>query len=429
MDNIRGLLHRVGDIADVNPEIIQRLGKIDRLVAVSIPVRRDDGNLELFTGYRSQHNNWLGPYKGGIRFHPGITPDEIMALSVWMTIKCALLDLPFGGGKGGVICDPGTLSERELERLSRGYVRSMTGILGPDQDVPGPDVGTNPQIMEWMASEFGQISGSYQPAVVTGKPEHRDGLAGRVEATAWGCAEITGEIFRRLGIDLKGATAAIQGFGNVGSNLARFLDGMGVTVVAVSDVYGGVYHPQGLPVDELMGYFQQHGTVAGFPGGQPVGSQDVLYAPVDVVIPAALGSQITGANVNRVAARIVVEAANGPTTPEAGAILAQRGITVVPDILANAGGVVASYFEWQQNRTGIRSTKAEVDRRLARRMADAFQNTYKIHRELGVSLREAAYAASLRRLARAVRDGGSRASAPAQANGQVGDAVKEKIFK
>lgn len=405
MDGVRRLIAQIVDITGVSRDIYLRLSEPDRFVEVRIPVRLDDGSTFFFTGYRSQHNNLLGPYKGGVRFHPAVNPDELKALSAWMTLKCALMNLPLGGGKGGVACDPATFSPGSLERLSRGYMRALASVLGPDQDIPGPDVGTDAQVMAWMADEFSRITGRSQPAVVTGKPVSHGGIAGRTEATARGCAVIIAEVAKTFGLELSGASAAIQGFGNVGSNLARFLAEMGVRVVAVSDIHGGVYQPQGLPMGELMDHFQKHGTVKGFPGGQPVGSSDVLLAPVDILVPAALGNQITPANVHRVAARIIVEAANGPTSPGADAVLRARGVPVVPDILANAGGVTVSYFEWRQNRVGVEMTGNEVRQQLYRLMIDAFRSTYQAHLEYGLPLREAAYAVAVTRLARATGTG------------------------
>ncbi|HEY8449757.1 MAG TPA: Glu/Leu/Phe/Val dehydrogenase [Bacillota bacterium] len=397
-DAVRQQIFRAVQLLGLDPSLYQLLQQPQRMVEVQIRIRNARGQIEVFTGYRCQHNNALGPYKGGVRFHPDASADEVKALATLMTLKCALLGLPFGGAKGGVICDPVRLSLDELEQLSRGYIRSLLPFIGPEVDIPAPDVGTNAQVMAWMVDEYAQLTGTQALAAVTGKPLELGGLPGRTEATALGCTVILREAARTLGLSLQGATAAIQGFGQVGANLARFLHEAGVKVVAVSDVYGGIYDPDGLDIPRLLAHARSHGTVVGFPG-QRLGSLEVLFLPVDVVIPAAVEDQLTIDNADRVQAQLVLEAANGPTTPEAEAMLRQRGIWIIPDILANGGGVTASYFEWLQGRTGRSWTENEVRAQLEEMMIRAWQAVWAMHRETAAPLREAANMVAITRLA------------------------------
>jgi len=374
-----------------------------RVLIVSIPVRMDNGEIRTFIGYRSQHTDVIGPTKGGVRFHPQVDLDEVKALSMWMTIKCGVLGLPYGGAKGGVVCDPSQLSRRELEALARGYIRAIAQMVGPEKDIPAPDVNTNPQVMGWMMDEYSKLRGFNAPGLVTGKPMILGGSAGRAEATGRGVVICAREAMRRLGRSLRGATAAVQGFGNVGSNAARLLYEEGAKVVGISDVRGGVYNPDGIDVYRALEWAREHGTVAGLPGTQPIGSADVLYLPVDVLIPAALENVITLENADRIQARIIVEAANGPTTPEAARRLTERGIFQVPDILANAGGVTVSYFEWVQNLQNYYWPEEEVLEKLERMMVSAFNTVYKVHEQRGVSMRRAAYMVAVKRLADAMQ--------------------------
>ncbi|MBE3576847.1 MAG: Glu/Leu/Phe/Val dehydrogenase [Limnochordales bacterium] len=377
-----------------------------RVVAVSFPVRMDNGEVRLFRGFRSQHTFALGPTKGGIRFHPQVTLDEVKALSMWMTLKCGVIGLPYGGGKGGVICNPKELSQGELERVSRGYIRAIAAFIGPDVDIPAPDVYTNAQVMAWMMDEYSQITGRPVPAVITGKPIILGGSLGRNEATARGCVIVIREAAREIGLDLQQATAAIQGFGNAGSIAARLLSELGVRVIAVNDSRGGVYNPDGLDVAALVRHKQATGSVAGFPGSQPISTEELLTLPCDILIPAALENQITAAVAERVRARIVAEAANGPTTPEADVILTAHNILVLPDILANAGGVTVSYFEWVQNLQQYYWTEQEVNQRLEALMVKAFRSVYSTYREKNVTMRRAAYMVSLARVAEAMKSRG-----------------------
>ena len=395
------LRHTIG-LLGLGDEVYQLLKSPVRFVEVTFPVRMDDGTTRVFTGYRSQHNDALGPFKGGIRFHPAVTPDEVKALSIWMTMKCSLLRLPYGGGKGGVVCDPKQLSTREIEAVSRGYVRALAEVLGPDLDIPAPDVYTNEQVMAWMVDEFSRLRGRNVPGVMTGKPMGFGGSHGRTEATGLGCVFTVIEAAERLGIDLKGATAAIQGFGNAGSYAARFLHQAGVRVVAVSDSRGGVWNPDGLDPEEVLRHKKAEGSVIAHPG-RIISNEELLELEVDILIPAALEDQIHAGNASRIAARIVAEAANGPTTPEADEVMADRGIFVIPDILASAGGVTVSYFEWVQNLTSLYWTPEEVRDRLGRMMRQAFAEVYDLHRERGVTMRDAAYMVAVRRVAEAMR--------------------------
>lgn len=373
-----------------------------RVHVVSIPVKMDSGEVKTFIGYRAQHTDVTGPTKGGIRFHPNVTLDEVKALSMWMTMKCNLVGLPYGGAKGGVVVNPKKLSQRELEQLSRGYIRAIVDAIGPDRDIPAPDVYTNAQVMGWMMDEYSKLVGCCSPGVITGKPLAVGGSLGRNEATARGCVFTVREAAAKLGLDLSQATAIIQGFGNAGSVAARLLNELGVTIVGVSDSQGAVYNPAGLDPYALAEHKAATGSVKGFAGGTDVDGDGLLEMPCDILVPAALENVITAGNAERIQARIVAEAANGPTTPEADEILFRRGVTVIPDILANAGGVTVSYFEWVQNRMHFYWTEEEVNQRLERMMVEAFCKTYEMSREKQVNMRLAAYMVSLDRIAKAM---------------------------
>ena len=320
-----------------------------RELTVNFPVTMDDGSVQVFTGYRIQHNVVRGPAKGGIRYHPQVSLGEVRALAMWMTWKCALVDIPYGGAKGGVKCDPKQLSRGELERLTRRYTSEISIIVGPESDIPAPDVNTNAQVMAWIMDTYSMNVGHSTPGVVTGKPLELGGSQGREEATGRGAAIITGEAMKHMERSIEGATVAIQGFGNVGIHAARTLRDMGASVIAVSDSSGGLYNPQGLDPDELIAFRKEGGRFAEFPKYDRISNQELLELPCDILVPSALENQITAGNAGKVRAKMVVEGANGPTTPEADAILYDNGVTVVPDILANAGGVVVSYFEWVQD--------------------------------------------------------------------------------
>ncbi len=390
-------------LLDLEPGLWKVLTTPKRQIAVSCPVQMDNGDIEVFTGYRVQYNIALGPAKGGIRFHPDVTLDEITAQAAWMTWKCAVAQLPFGGGKGGIVCDPTRMSRRELEAVTRRYVAELIDALGPDKDIPAPDVNTNEQIMAWVMDTYSMHVGATTTAVVTGKPVILGGSAGRREATGRGVVIVAREAARHLGFGLKGARVAIQGFGNVGSVTARLLAGEGATVVAVTDWRGGVYDERGVDIDGLADHVRQYKTVDGFPSGRPLTNDDLFRLDVDVLVPAALENQITLRNAGDVRARLIVEGANGPTTPDAHRLLHERGVFVVPDILANAGGVTASYFEWVQDRHGYFWPEQEVNDRLVAKMTAAFELVLRTALKYRVDMRTAAYIVAIDRVATVTR--------------------------
>jgi glutamate dehydrogenase (NAD(P)+) len=369
-----------------------------RQITVSCPIQMDSGQIEVFTGYRVQYNITLGPAKGGIRYHPDVSLDEVTALAAWMTWKCAVAHIPFGGGKGGIICDPTKLSRRELEALTRRYVAEIIDAIGPEKDVPAPDVNTNDQIMAWVMDTYSMHVGHTETAVVTGKPIEMGGSLGRREATGRGVMIVTREAAKHLGFDIKGASVAIQGFGNVGSVSAELLAGAGANIVAVTDWKGGVYNRTGLDIASLKAHTAEHKTVAGFPGAEPLGNDDLWGLEVDVLIPAALENQITEENAPNIRAKVLTEGANGPTTPDAHKILHDRGVFVIPDILANSGGVTTSYFEWVQDRYGYFWDLSEVNDRLEKKMCQAFDSVLTTSLKYKVDLRTAAYIVAISRV-------------------------------
>jgi glutamate dehydrogenase (NAD(P)+) len=385
-------------LLDLDPGLRRILTKPSRQIIFAIPFQRDGGELEVFTGYRVQYNFARGPAKGGIRYHPGVTLDEVTALAFWMTWKCAVVDLPFGGGKGGVTCDPETLSQGELERITRRYAAELVEVVGPDKDVPAPDVGTTPQIMAWFMDTYSMHARQHVPGVVTGKPLAIGGSRGRVEATGRGVSLVALAQMRRMGIDQEGARVAIQGFGNVGSVAARMFADAGCRVVAISDVSGAYHNPAGIDVPGATAYAQEHHSLDGYRGGDRITNDELLEVPCDVLVPAALEKQLTLDNADAVQARLIVEGANGPTTPEADRIFGRRGIIVIPDILANAGGVTVSYFEWVQDRAGYFWKESEVNERLADVMLENFAKVGEIAEVRGVPLRTAAYMLAIERV-------------------------------
>ena len=387
------------DLLGLDPAMRKRLSIPFREIAVQVPVLMDDGRVEIFLGYRVQHNGARGPTKGGIRFHPSVNIEEVRGLATLMTWKTALLDLPFGGGKGGVNCDPRVLSRNELERLTRKFTERVAIILGPYRDIPAPDMGTNAQTMAWMLDEYSSKKG-YSPAIVTGKPVDLGGSLGREEATGRGVMIVMREAAADYGLTWQRSTAVIQGFGNVGAHLARILHDEGVRVLAVTDVDGGVYNENGLDVPALLLHNEKARTVGGFAGAKALKGDDIWDIPCDFMVPAALGGVITKEdNVDRLKCKMVVEAANGPTTPIADKILEERGIPVLPDFLANAGGVVVSYFEWTQNLQQLRWELEQVNTALERKMVAAYHDVQRLAKEKKVSLRTAAYAIALKRVA------------------------------
>ena len=373
-----------------------------REVAVQVPVRMDNGELEVFTGYRVQHNAARGPYKGGVRYHPDADLDEVRALAALMTWKTAVVDIPFGGAKGGVQCDPTAMSEGERQRVTRRFTQTISYILGVNRDIPAPDVNTNAQTMAWMMDAYSSRYG-YTPAIVTGKPVELGGSLGREAATGRGVVYCLEEAARDLGADLEGATVAVQGFGNVGSWVARLIGDLGCRVVAVSDVRGGVHRPDGLDVDALLRHVGESGSVVDAPGTEPITNEELVELDVDVLVPAALDRVITERNADRVRARFVVEAANHPVTPAADEMLEARGTVVLPDILANAGGVTVSYFEWVQNIQQFRWDEERVNAELRKTMANGWSQVHARAREDGVPLRLAAFAIAVEKVDRADR--------------------------
>ena len=377
------------------------LSSPSREIIVHFPVSMDDGKIRLFTGYRVQHSVARGPGKGGIRYSPDVTLDEVRALASWMTWKCAVVNIPFGGAKGGVVCDPKALTRAELEDLTRRYTTEISLIIGPNSDIPAPDMGTNGQIMAWLMDTYSMHVGYTVPAVVTGKPVSIGGSEGRLDATGLGVVMVTEEAFRKQSRALNGASVAIQGFGNVGGAAARLFARRGATVVAVSDVGGGVFNPHGLNVPALVAHVARTGSVAGLPESEPVTNAEILETPCDVLVPAALQGQITEQNAGRVRAGMVVEGANGPTTPGGDAILRDRNILLIPDILANAGGVTVSYFEWVQDIQSFFWSEDEVNERLGRILKRAFAEVWATAEKHGVDLRTAAYIVGVARVAEA----------------------------
>jgi len=373
-----------------------------RMVEVRIPVRMDDGKVKVFTGFRGQHNDAVGPTKGGVRFHPAVTADEVRALSMWMTLKAGIVDLPYGGGKGGIVCDPREMSMGELERLSRGYVRALSQVMGPTKDIPAPDVFTNAQIMAWMMDEYSRIDEFNSPGFITGKPIVLGGSQGRDRATAEGVTIIINEAAKRRGIDMKGARVVIQGFGNAGSFLSKFLHDAGAKVIGISDAYGALHDPNGLDIDYLLDRRDSFGTVTTL-FDNTISNSELLELDCDILVPAAIENQITEKNAHNIKATIVVEAANGPTTSEATKILTERGILLVPDVLASAGGVTVSYFEWVQNNMGYYWTEEEVREKMTSKMVEAFENVYNVASTRNIDMRLAAYMIGIRKTAEASR--------------------------
>jgi len=373
-----------------------------RMLQVRIPVKMDDGTTKVFTGYRAQHNDAVGPTKGGVRFHPQVSEEEVKALSMWMTLKCGIVDLPYGGGKGGVICDPRQMSMGEIERLSRGYVRAVSQIVGPTKDIPAPDVFTNAQIMAWMMDEYSRMDEFNSPGFITGKPLVLGGSQGRDRATAQGVTIVIEEAAKKRGIDIKGARVVIQGFGNAGSFLAKFMHDLGAKVIGISDAYGALHDPEGLDIDYLLDRRDSFGTVTTL-FENTISNKELLELDCDILVPAAIENQITADNAHNVKANIVVEAANGPTTAEATKILTERAILLVPDVLASAGGVTVSYFEWVQNNQGYYWTEEEVEERLYKKMVEAFDNVYTTATTRNINMRLAAYMVGVRRTAEASR--------------------------
>ena len=402
---LESALQQLDDVAaliDIHADVLAKLRKPKRTMTVSVPTRMDDGRLEVFTGIRVQHNMDRGPCKGGIRYHPKVTLDEVTALAMWMTWKCAVVNIPYGGAKGGVICDPMEMSERELENMTRRFASEMVEIIGPEQDIPAPDVNTNERVMGWLMDTYSMQRGFSVPAVVTGKPIAIGGSLGRAKATGRGIVFVTREALKRRGIALDGARVVVQGFGKVGGAFAELIEEFGAKVIAVSDVTGGLFNANGLSIADLSAYTKENRFIEGFPGGEPITNEELLALECEVLVPAALENVLTASNAGDVNARVIIEGANGPTTPEAGHILIERDIFLVPDILANAGGVTVSYFEWCQGIQKLFWTEDEVNKRLEDVMVRAYHEVHERAAELQTDMRNAAMAVAVGRVAEAI---------------------------
>ncbi len=390
---------RAAELLDLEPGLYKVLRHPEKQVIVSVPVMMDNGEVEVFDGYRVLYNTSRGPAKGGIRFDLAVTLEEVKALAAWMTWKCAVVNLPFGGAKGGVVCDPAKLSLGELERLTRRYTAGIISTLGPDSDVPAPDVNTNERVMAWVMDTYSMRMGHTVTAVVTGKPVEMGGSLGRREATGRGCMIVVKEALKHLGLDIKSTTVAVQGFGNVGSVAADLLAKAGCKVVAISDKSGGYHNPQGIDIPAAIKWVQTHRGLDGFTGGSQISNEDLLTLDVDVLLPAALENVITSRNAGKIRAKLICEGANGPTTAGADSVLDEKGIFVIPDILANAGGVTVSYFEWVQDRGGYFWTEEVVNERLTDIMRRSFADVLKLSTQHKVNMRTAAYMLSISRVA------------------------------
>jgi glutamate dehydrogenase (NAD(P)+) len=397
LEQLNAVAKRIG----LDPAIHERLRYPRRALVVSVPTLMDDGRTEVFIGYRVHHNTLLGPTKGGIRYHPDVDLAEVSALAMLMSWKCALMGLPYGGAKGGVACDPGRMSVRELERMTRRYTAEVMLLIGPDLDIPAPDIGTDEQTMAWIMDTYAMTQGRTVPGVVTGKPILIGGSAGRRDATGRGLVYALGQASREAGMDLKGARVVVQGFGNVGSVAARLLWREGCLIVGVGDAKGGIANTRGIDIRELTTHTKETGSVVGFRGTEPVTNAELLQLPCDVLVPAALGGQLTVENADRIKARIIAEGANGPTTPEADDILADRGVLVIPDILANAGGVVVSYFEWVQGLQYYFWRESEINTRLQELINRAYNQVSSLAKRESINLRTAALILGVRRVAEA----------------------------
>lgn len=390
-------LDKVAKIKNFGEDFFSRFHQPDRDIRISIPVKMDDGTFQIFEGYRVEYNNALGPYKGGIRYHKDTEINEVKALAFWMTIKCAVAGIPMGGGKGGITVDPKNLSKGELERLSRGWVKKLADILGPKKDVPAPDINTTPEIMNWMSDEFEKITGDETRATFTGKPIEHGGSEGRGPATGLGGFYVFDSLRAQLGLTEK-CKVVVQGFGNVGLNAAQIFIAHGHSVIAISDSKGGVYNPNGLDMEKLIEHKKSTGTLAGFTGSKNLTNEELLETECDLLIPAAFENQITSTNAGKVRAKAILELANGPITPEADEILFKKGVPIVPDVLANSGGVTVSYFEWDQNLKGEHWSEKEVFDKLLPMMNDSAQKTFEKAKKYSTDLRRGAFILALERI-------------------------------
>ena len=397
-------LDEAADLINLESGMRDVLANPKRVLTVSLPVKMDNGKIRVFTGFRSQHNDARGPFKGGIRYHPQVTIEEVKALSMWMTWKCAIADIPYGGGKGGIICNPKEMSEVELERMTRRYAYSIADIIGPRTDIPAPDVYTGGKEMAWIMDTYSALKGNFgQPEIITGKPLAIGGSLGRTEATGRGLTFTVREAAKKLAVDLKQATVAIQGFGNAGQYAGQLLENHGAKIVAVSDSSAAVLNKNGLNLEGLRNHKEKNGSVAGFPEAKAISSEEIIETECTILIPAALENQITQKNASRISAKIVAEAANGPTTPEADEILFKNKILVIPDILANGGGVTVSYFEWLQNLRREYWTESDVNEKLDKNISKAFADVYNAHEKYGVNMRKASTLLAIEKVAEATR--------------------------
>jgi glutamate dehydrogenase len=402
LQSTQTVVHKALGKLGYSDEMYELMKEPLRMMTVRIPVRMDDGTNKIFTGYRAQHNDAVGPTKGGVRFHPDVSETEVKALSIWMSLKAGIVDLPYGGGKGGIVCDPREMSFPEVERLSRGYVRAISQIVGPTKDIPAPDVFTNSQIMAWMMDEYSRMREFDSPGFITGKPLVLGGSHGRESATAKGVTICIREAAKKKGLNVEGSRIVIQGFGNAGSFLAKFMFDAGAKVVGISDVYGGLYDPEGLDIDYLLDRRDSFGTVSKL-FKDTITNDELLELDCDILVPAAIENQITEHNADQIKAGIIVEAANGPTTIEATKMLSDRGVLIVPDVLASAGGVTVSYFEWVQNNQGFYWEEEEVAQKLEKVIVNAFDNVYRVASVRNVDMRLAAYMVGVRKMAEASR--------------------------
>ncbi len=393
----------VAEMLDLDAGICEMLKRPTRSVIVAVPIRRDNGEINVFTGVRVQHNKARGPYKGGVRYHPDVTLEEVTALAMWMTWKCAIADLPYGGAKGGVRCNPKELSVGELERLTRRYATMILNIIGPYQDVPAPDVYTDAQTMAWIMDTYSQFKGYLVPEVVTGKPLHLQGSEGREAATARGLIFCIDEAAKYIGMKLKDATVAVQGFGKVGWNAARFLHDQGCRIIAISDSKGGIYSPKGVNPKKVYEHKKKTNSVITFKEVESITNKELLEIECDILVPAAIENQITRENAGNIKTRLLAEGANGPTTPEASKILTEKGVFTIPDILANSGGVTVSYFEWVQNLHREHWTKEEVHRKLKQKMVKAFKDVFDAKKKHETDMRNAAFMLAIGRVAEAIK--------------------------
>lgn len=403
-ESVLKTIRNAADILGYSDSLVEAISYPERELKVSVPVVMDDGSIKVFEGYRVQHNTTRGPAKGGVRYHQNVNIDEVKALSAWMTFKCAVVNIPYGGGKGGIVVDPSKLSKEELRKLTRRYTAMIAPIIGPDSDIPAPDVGTNAEVMGWMMDTYSMLQGHCVPGVVTGKPLELGGALGRTAATGRGVTIVTLNTMKKLNMDVSKCKIAIQGMGNVGSNTARFLHESNAKIVAVSDVSGGLYMEEGLPIDKILEHLAKPGNLlSSFKSKTAIriSNEELLELPVDVLIPAALENQINDTNADKVKAKVIIEAANGPISLEGDEILRKKGIPVIPDILSNAGGVVVSYFEWVQNIQALYWTEQEANKRLEGIMDRAFEDVWNISTERDVPFRTGAYLIAVKRVVEA----------------------------